>query len=103
MALIDHGRVEFLGSPTELMKQAKESVFEITVAQEDESKLAADLEIVSRDYNRHGVTIRAVSGSNILPAGAKPVENPTLEEAYLAFIASRGRTKNGFEFVKEEP
>jgi ABC-2 type transport system ATP-binding protein len=101
MALIDHGRVEFLGNPIELMKQAKESVFEITVAHEDESKLAADLEIVSRDYNRHWVTIRAVSGSNILPAGAKKVENPTLEEAYLAFMASRGRTKNDVEFVKE--
>jgi ABC-2 type transport system ATP-binding protein len=101
MALIDHGRVEFRGSPAELMKRAKESVFEITVDHQDESRIMADLEIVSRDYNQHGVTIRAVSGGGNLPEGARPVENPTLEEAYLAFMASRGRIGDEFELEKE--
>jgi ABC-type multidrug transport system ATPase subunit len=101
MALIDRGRVEFRGNPTELMKRAKESVFEITIAHKDEAEITANLEIVSREDNRHGVTIRAVSGGCTLPAGAKPVESPTLEEAYLAFMASRGRTGDEFEFEKE--
>ena len=34
-----------------------------------------------------------------LPAGARPVEDPNLEEAYLAFMATRGRTKDA---VQEE-
>ncbi len=94
IALIDHGRVEFRGNPTELIKRAKGSVFEITVAHKDEAEMSANLEIVSREDNGHGVTIRAVSNDGILPAGAKPVENPNLEEAYLAFMASRGRTED---------
>ncbi len=94
IALIDHGRVEFRGNPTELIKRAKGSVFEITVAHKDEAEMSANLEIVSREDNGHGVTIRAVSNDGNLPAGAKPVENPNLEEAYLAFMASRGRTED---------
>jgi ABC-2 type transport system ATP-binding protein len=94
MALIDCGRVEFRGSPTELMKKAKGLVFEITVSpHQDEAEITANLETVSREENRGVVTIRAVSGGDSLPAGAKPIENPNLEEAYLAFMASRGRTK----------
>jgi ABC-2 type transport system ATP-binding protein len=94
MALIDRGRVEFRGSPAELMKKAKGLVFEITITpQQNEAEIAANLETVSREENRGVVTIRAVSGADSLPAGAKPVENPSLEEAYLAFMASRGRTK----------
>ncbi len=94
IALIDHGRVEFRGNPTELIQRAKGSVFEITVARTDEAEMSANLEIVSREDNGHGVTIRAVSNDGNLPAGAKPVENPNLEEAYLAFMASRGRTED---------
>ncbi len=100
MALIDHGKVEFRGSPAELMKRAKDSVFEITVAHQDESKITAGMEIVSRRDERTGVTIRAVSGGDNLPEGARPVENPNLEEAYLAFMASRGRAAKELELEK---
>lgn len=93
IALIDHGRVEFRGNPTELIKRAKESVFEITIDHKDEAEVTANLEIVSREDSGHGVTIRAVSGGGNLPVGAKTVENPNLEEAYLAFMASRGRAE----------
>lgn len=103
IALIDHGRVEFRGNPTELVKRAKGSVFEVKIAHRDEAEIMANLEIVSREDNGHGVTIRAVSGDGNLPAGAKPVENPNLEEAYLAFMASRGLTKEVPVSGKEVP
>ena len=90
IALIDRGRVEFRGNPTELIKRAKASVFEMTITHKDEAEILANLEIVSREDNGYGVTIRAVSGDGNLPAGAKSVDNPNLEEAYLAFMASRG-------------
>ena len=66
----------------------------MAIAHRDEAEMAADLEIVSREDNGHGVTIRAVSSSGNLPAGAKPVDNPNLVETYLAFMASRGRTQD---------
>jgi ABC-2 type transport system ATP-binding protein len=93
MALIDHGKVEFRGSPTELMNRAKGSVFEIRVSLNDEAEVTADLEVVSREEKGNEVLIRAVSSNGGLPAGAKPVDNPNLEEAYLAFMAARGRAE----------
>jgi ABC-type multidrug transport system ATPase subunit len=98
MALIDRGRVEFRGSPSELIKKSMGSVFEITIAQEqDEAEITDSFEIVSREENSNGTTIRAVSDDVNLPVGAKPVENPNLEEAYLAFMASKERTGNSIE------
>lgn len=93
MALIDRGRVEFRGSPGELIKRAKGAVFKMRVARQDEMERTASMEVVSRDESGDDVNIRAVSGDSNLPSGAMPVENPTLEEAYLAFMAARGRGK----------
>ena len=38
------------------------------------------------------ITLRGVS-ANGMPDGASPVDAPTLEEAYLAFMAARGRSE----------
>ncbi len=92
MALIDHGKVEFRGSPSELIKRAVGSVFEITIPHQDEAQVTANLEIVSREDRENEVTIRAVSSDRNLPPGARLLENPTLEEAYLAFMAARGKS-----------
>jgi ABC-type multidrug transport system ATPase subunit len=94
LALIDHGKVVFRGSPSELMSRAKGVVFEIRMSHQDEAQMTSSLEIVSREESKEDVRIRAVSSSKSLPAGARPVENPNLEEAYLAFMAARGRTKD---------
>jgi hypothetical protein len=97
MALIDRGKVEFRGSPGELIKRAGGAVFEMRVARRDEMDVTAALEVVSREENDDGVTIRAVSGSGELPSGATPVDDPNLEEAYLAFMAARGRSEEAAE------
>jgi ABC-type multidrug transport system ATPase subunit len=93
MALIDRGRVEFRGSPGELIKRAKGAVFEMKVAQQDEIEISAAMEVVSREESSEGVIIRAVSGDGNVPSGGIPVEDPNLEEAYLAFMAARGRSE----------
>lgn len=90
MALIDRGRVEFRGSPGELIKRAKGAVFEVKVTRREEMEITTALEVVSREEDGDGVKIRAVSGSRKLPSGATPVEDPNIEEAYLAFMAVRG-------------
>ena len=46
--------------------------------------------------------LRAVSADSKLPEGARPVEVPTLEEAYLAFMASLGRAEAAIVEVAEE-
>jgi ABC-2 type transport system ATP-binding protein len=91
MALIDHGKVKFRGSPSELIKAAIGSVFEITIPRQDEAQVTADLEIVSREDRKNEVAIRAVSRDRNLPPGARPLENPNLEEAYVAFMVAQGK------------
>jgi ABC-type multidrug transport system ATPase subunit len=100
MALIDHGKVEFRGSPAELVTMAKGSVFELTIPREKEADLLAELEIVSRTNTREGIRIRAVNENGGPPEGAIPVDDPTLEEAYLAFMAARGRADAAQEEVE---
>jgi len=91
MALIDHGKVKFRGSPSELIKRAIGSVFEITIPRQDEARVTSDLEIVSREDRKNEVSIRAVSRDRNLPPGARPLENPNLEEAYVAFMVAQGK------------
>jgi ABC-type multidrug transport system ATPase subunit len=88
LALIDHGKVEFRGSPVDLINQSKGSVFQLSMPREKEYELIESIETVSREEKGNEVTIRAVSKDGKLPDGAEPVKNPTLEEAYLAFMSS---------------
>jgi len=93
LAIIDKGKIVFRGSPLELMEQARGRTFETTLPVGGEDRLGAGIEIVSRSKEGVGIKIRAVSPDGKLPAGAEVVENPTLEEAYVAFMAARGRAE----------
>jgi ABC-2 type transport system ATP-binding protein len=97
MALIDHGKVKFRGSPSGLIKEAIGLVFEITIPRQDEAQVTADLEIVSREDRKNEVAIRAVSRDRVLPPGARPLENPNLEEAYVAFMVAQGKKPGASE------
>lgn len=91
LALIDHGKVEFRGSPEKLIDDAKGIVFEMTLAEAEKSIPEGDFEVVSQEQKLNRAVIRAVSKNGKIPEGASPVDNPTLEEAYLAFMSIRGR------------
>jgi ABC-type multidrug transport system ATPase subunit len=90
LALIDRGKIVFRGSPAELVSRARGRVFEMRSAAGG-AELGAGFEVVSRTQDAEGVKVRGVSGDGPLPSGATVVEQPTLEEGYLAFMASRGR------------
>ena len=90
MALIDRGKIVFRGSPADLVAQARGRVLEVRVAA-GAADLGPGIEVVSRVQDASGTKIRAVTGDGKLPPGATAAEQPTLEEAYLAFMASRGR------------
>ena len=92
MALLDDGRIEFQGPPEDLLQRAVGHVFEITGSAESAERLETEYEVVSRAVTGVDVTLRAVTADG-LPDGARPVDQPTLEEAYLAFMAARGRSE----------
>jgi ABC-type multidrug transport system ATPase subunit len=91
LALIDHGKLQFRGSPSELVALARNKVCEITVAETAEADAGERMEIVARTFKNGLVTLRGVIKEGAGPAGARLVEDITLEEAYLAFMAGRGR------------
>jgi ABC-2 type transport system ATP-binding protein len=90
LALLDRGRVAFRGSPAELVARASGKVVEVTVPEAAEGALMNSLEIVSRRPAAGQVTVRGVVNKDA-PAGARAVDDITLEEAYLAFMVGRGR------------
>ncbi len=91
IAILDEGKVVFRGSPGELLESARGRVFEAVIPVDGEARLPAGVEVISRTPDGVGLRIRAVSGEGEMPPGAEPVPEPTLEEAYLAFMARRGR------------
>ena len=102
MALLDAGRVVFQGAPAQLLAQAQGKVFELTASAEQAAQVESDYEIVSRTANADGVALRGVT-ANGLPEGAVAVESPTLEEAYLTFMAARGRSDAARQDEDETP
>jgi len=93
LALIDRGEVVFRGSPAGLVGRARGKVLEVTVPATGEAEVAARMEVVARSASDGRVTLRGVAGSGGPPPEARPVTDPTLEEAYLAFMADRGRVE----------
>jgi ABC-type multidrug transport system ATPase subunit len=89
LALIHQGRIVFRGSPTELVQQARGAVIEREVLPEEDQEAPSTFEVVSRTSDRGRTTNRAVVTDGTMPKGARPVADPTLEEAYLAFVAGR--------------
>jgi ABC-2 type transport system ATP-binding protein len=91
LALIDRGQLQFRGAPSELIALARNKVCELTVAAGAEAEASERLEIVARTVRNGAVTLRGVARDQVIPAGARVVDEITLEEAYLAFMAGRGR------------
>jgi hypothetical protein len=71
--------------------RARGKVLEVTVSAGNEAEVAAAMEVVARSSSDGRVTLRGVAGPGGPPSGARLADDPTLEEAYLAFMADRGR------------
>jgi len=99
LALIDRGKLQFRGSPVELMALARGKVCEVAVAETAEAEIAANMEIVSRTAVNGKISLRGVITQGDPPAGSSLVEDITLEEAYLAFMAGQGRHMDELEML----
>jgi ABC-2 type transport system ATP-binding protein len=100
LALLDRGRVEFRGSPTELIALAAGKVVEVDLADGDGSGLVDRLEIVQQQSVAGKTRLRGVIRDGSVP-NAREVDNVTLEEAYLAFMVERGRNVEELDMSDE--
>jgi len=91
LAIIDRGEIVFRGAPSKLVENARGKVFEKVVAVDAAELADPGFEIVSRTRDGVGIRIRGVAHDGGIPAGGTAVESCSLEEAYLAFMAARGR------------
>lgn len=104
IALLDDGTVAFQGPPSDLLARAKGYVFEITVPVEHSQTVENQYEIVSRTIVDNDVRFRVVvAQKSEVGDNAEEVESPTLEEAYLAFMAARGRAAEARQDEDDEP
>ena len=99
LALIDRGKLQFRGSPGELIGLARDKVCEVAVAETAEGEVAAQMEIVSRSAADGKIVLRGVVTQGEVPAGARMVSDITLEEAYLAFMTGRGHHADDLEMA----
>lgn len=99
LALIDHGKLQFRGSPAELITLARNKVCEVAVPETAEAEVSGQMEIVSRSTGNGKVNLRGVITQIDPPQGARMVDNITLEEAYLAFMAGRGHHAEELEMT----
>jgi ABC-type multidrug transport system ATPase subunit len=91
LALIDGGKIVFRGSPADLVARAVGQVFQIE--EQGAGSAESRFEVVSRVRDGQVTRVRAVARDASLPPGARAVDDPTLEESYLAFMAARGRAE----------
>jgi ABC-type multidrug transport system ATPase subunit/multidrug efflux pump subunit AcrB len=98
--LLDKGTLRYDGAPDALIVRARGRVFEEVVSEADARDLSRRYRVTTRVRTRTGILIRAVVPPNTpLPAAAA---EPTLEEAYLADIATRRAMKvSAFGFLSE--
>ena len=99
LALIDHGKLQFRGSPAELIALAKNKVCEVAVPETAEAEVSTQMEIVSRSSGNGKITLRGVITQGDPPQGANMIDDITLEEAYLAFMAGRGHHADELEMT----
>ena len=99
LALLFRGRIEFRGSPAELVALAAGKVVELSVNETGEEELIDRLEVVQRRAEGGRTLLRGVLMNGALP-GARPVDNVTLEEAYLAFMVGRGRHLEDLDMIE---
>jgi len=98
LALLDHGRIEFRGSPAELVANAAGKVVEVSVAETAEAAVSEQLEVVARRAESGAIVVRGVAREDI--PNARTVDDITLEEAYLAFMVDRGRNIDELEMTE---
>ncbi|MEA2568389.1 MAG: type transport system ATP-binding protein [Acidobacteriota bacterium] len=98
--LLDRGTIRYDGTPESLIARAQGRVFEEIVSEADARHLSRKYRVTTRVRVRDGIRIRAVVPPDE-PLPARAVE-PSLEEAYLADIATRRAMKtSAFAFLSE--
>lgn len=92
MALLNHGKIVFNGSPQELVENARGQVWQVTATDLELDQLREKYPVISTVPSERGYDVRLV-GSEVGDRQAKPVE-PNLEDAYICFMQQLSENGN---------
>ena len=92
IALLDAGHIIFQGPPSELVAEAIGHVFQVSVAEAELEGIESSYEVISTTIANGQITLRGIATHDGLPANAEVVQEPSLEESYMAYMAARGRS-----------
>jgi hypothetical protein len=90
--LLDGGQIIYQGTPSGLVSAAIGQVFQVAVSEMEFANIESQYEVVSTSVGSGSIVVRGVSHTDQLPDGAEIVQEPSLEESYMAFMAARGRS-----------
>jgi len=92
IALLDGGQIIYQGTPSGLVSAAIGQVFQVAVSEMEFANIESQYEVVSTSVGSGSIVVRGVSHTDQLPDGAEIVQEPSLEESYMAFMAARDRS-----------
>jgi ABC-2 type transport system ATP-binding protein len=92
IALLDGGQIIYQGTPSGLVSAAIGQVFQVAVSEMEFANIESQYDVVSTSVGSGSIVVRGVSHTDQLPDGAEIVQEPSLEESYMAFMAARGRS-----------
>ena len=92
IALLDNGHIIFQGPPSELVARAVGHVFDVSVSETELEAIESNYDIISSSVAGGSIRMRGVAGDRQLPLNATVIQEPSLEESYMAFMAARGRS-----------
>jgi ABC-type multidrug transport system ATPase subunit len=100
LAVMNRGRICFLGTPSELRASAEGSVWEVLTDEEGAARLRRETRVVhtqreAREDGTTGMRVRLLSAER--PAGEAEPAEPTLEDGYLLLVPPRSHGEESVE------
>lgn len=83
IVILDQKKIAFSGSPKQLKASQQGCIWEVAV--QNETDLPDYVKVISLAQKEEGLVARVISKDSIIK-NSIPIEHPSLEEAYLAFL-----------------
>lgn len=93
LAVMSHGEVQFLGSPSEMVTLTEGRVWQVEVDEETFEEVRASMRVVHHMNDQGQIRVRILSAEQPMPDAV--AVRPTLEDSYLWLIGDKKERKNG--------
>lgn len=93
VAVLNRGQLVFNGTPTELVHQARDRVWELEIDGAEYERIDRQFTVISSRANNGRMILRVISDEN--PTGQGAILQPGLEDGYVSVMESRRMVAHG--------